>query len=150
VNNENPTARVGNLNIEGKEGEVLNLKENVQAITSERNNININNSAHNTHNNQPEVAQPVFKRPITISDYEELDPKELLEFDQRTTLTYLKDLMILEHTILSLFFFKSLKFPLFMRVLKVVFNISMQFAVNAMLYTDDVIDARQTNKENVY
>jgi hypothetical protein len=86
---------------------------------------------------------------ISIPDYEELRPNELLKYDTRTTMAYLKDLLIVEHTILSLVFRKSLKDPLFIRVWMLVFCLSMQFAFNALVYTDAVIDQRQVDQQNV-
>jgi hypothetical protein len=138
---------------EKHQNNVLQLKENKDFITTERENILTNNSV--TQNAATAAKEninnltPVSKGLITIPDYEELLPKELLKFDKRTTLAYLKDLMILDHTILSLVFRKSLKDPLFIRVLQVVFAFSMQFAINAMLYTDGVIDERQSKLADV-
>jgi hypothetical protein len=97
------------------------------------------------------VAEPNAKldNMMSIPDYEELSPKELLKYDNRTTKAYLIDMLIVEHSILSLVFRKSLKDPLFLRVLMLVFSLSMQFAFNALVYTDDVIDQRLLDKQNV-
>jgi hypothetical protein len=134
---------------EKEQGVILQLRENKDPITTERENININNVDNEDARVTKSDIIAVTKELITIPDYEELSPNELLKLDKRSTLTYLKDLMILDHTILSLVFRKSLKEPLFIRVLQMVFSFSMQFAINAMLYTDDVIDQRQSKLANV-
>jgi hypothetical protein len=126
---------------------MLQLRENKDPIITDREIINI------SHNYNAPTTKEIMhidgvslpsKKVITIPDYEELSPIELLKYDKRTTLHYLKDLMILDHPLLSLVFRKSLKDPMFMRILQMVFSFSMQFAINAMLYTDDVIDERQS------
>jgi hypothetical protein len=144
-------------------GGVLKLRENTQLITTDRENIHINNP-ENIHNNNPtndnvqftkrdvdlRTSPPVSNKGMnTIPDYNELSPVEQLKHDNRSSLPYLKDLMICEHTILSLVFRKSLKDPLFIRVLQMVFSFSMQFGINAMLYTDNVIDDRQSKLADV-
>jgi hypothetical protein len=139
---------------ESRQGNVLQLKENRDFVATERENILINNAvSQNAETTKGDIninnLTPVSKGLITIPDYEELLPRELLKFDKRTTFAYLKDLMILDHTILSLVFRKSLKDPLFIRVLQVVYSFSMQFAINAMLYTDGVIDERQSKLADV-
>jgi hypothetical protein len=87
---------------------------------------------------------------VSIPDYEELHPKELLKYDSRTTMAYLRDMLIVEHSVLSLVFRKSLKDPLFIRVWMLVFYHSMQFAFNALVYTDAVIDQRQVDQKDVF
>jgi hypothetical protein len=84
---------------------------------------------------------------ISIPDYDALSPRDLIQYDKRTPMAYFKDILIVDHTILSLIFRKSLKDPLFIRVVMLVFNLSMQFALNAMVYTDDVIDQKQIKQD---
>jgi hypothetical protein len=140
---------------ENDHGDVLKLRENREPMTTDRENIHINNPTDNNvqftkrdedQGNSPSVSN---KGTNTIPDYNELSPIEQLKHDKRSTLTYLKDLMICEHTLLSLVFIKSLKDPLFIRVLQMVFSFSMQFCINAMLYTDNVIDDRQSKLADV-
>jgi hypothetical protein len=155
---------------------ILQLRENHQdPIATDREHIHINSSGDENEQISKEEIQidslssavkgmitipdyeeiqidslsSAVKGMITIPDYEELPPDKILKLDKRTTLTYLKDLMILDHAILSLVFRKSLKDPLFIRVLQTVFSLSMQFAINAMLYTDNVIDERQSKLATV-
>jgi hypothetical protein len=97
----------------------------------------------------PETKEKLCNK-ISIPDYEELSPEMLLKHDNRTTMTYLKDMIVVEHSVLSLIFRKSLKDPLFLRMWMLVYSLSMQFAFNALVYTDDIIDKRQVNKEPVF
>jgi hypothetical protein len=125
----------------------LKLKENNNEITeneivhntNKTNNNEIIITTHNsitTHNNITTQVNE-FK---TLPDYEQLTPTELHIYDKRPIMTYLKDMLILDHPFLSLLFKRSLKDPSFIRMLRLVFSLSMQFAVSAMLYTDNLID----------
>ena len=44
---------------------------------------------------------------------------------------------------------RSLFDPLFLRIVKLVFSLSMQLAVNAMFYTDSYIDKRLIDQDDV-
>jgi hypothetical protein len=150
---ENPVITDNNLT-DNDNDNILKLRENRQPITTDREKIHINNPTDDNCSTNRDVnlrtsSPGSNKVTITIPDYSELSPIEQLKHDKRSTLTYLKDLMICEHTILSLVFRKSLKDPLFIRVLQMVFSFSMQFGINAMLYTDNVIDDRQSKLADV-
>jgi hypothetical protein len=135
---------------------VLQLRNNRDVSEVDRANFKINNFII-----QKEVGVITSEKPenkhnglriktISVPDYDELSARELIKFDKRTTLVYFRDLLIIDHSIISIIFKTSLKDPLFIRVLQLVFILSMQFAVNAMLYTDGLIDKRATEQEDVY
>jgi hypothetical protein len=82
------------------------------------------------------------KRIITIADYESLEPIDLLKFDKRTSFEFLKDLLVLDHALLTFLFKRSFKDPFFLRLIKLTFSLSLQFGINAMLFTDQYIESR--------
>jgi hypothetical protein len=98
---------------------------------------------HNTNN--IEKSEKI----ISLSDYNSLLPQDLLKYDKRTNMTFLKDILISEHSLLSLLFQKSLKNPAFIRLLRLVFSLNIQFAFNALLITDDYIDQIANNPNKV-
>jgi hypothetical protein len=98
---------------------------------------------HNTNN--VEKTEKI----ISLLDYDALSPQDLLKYDNRTNSTFLKDTLTTEHSLLSLLFQKSLKNPAFIRLLQLVFSLSIQFAFNALLITDDDIDQRTNNPNKV-
>jgi hypothetical protein len=130
---------------------ILQLKENKVADgTTDRENVKMDNLTNTRVGGSEElIASSCISKSISIPDYAELTPLELIKYDKRSTLTYFKDMMILNHKVLSLIFKRSLKAPLFIEMLKLVFSLSMLFAVNAMVYTDDVIDKRQVDMKDV-
>jgi hypothetical protein len=85
---------------------------------------------------------------LTIQDYEELTPLQGLTFDRRTAFQYLKDLMIIEHPVASIIFKRSFIDPPFLQILKETFKLSLQFGINAMLYTDGYIDQSQSQQSD--
>jgi hypothetical protein len=134
------------------EGNVLQLKEN-KAITTDREDIHINNVEINeSHkkNSNTNMANISVVRTITLQDYEELTPVKQLLYDKRKIFTFLKDQLALDHPLFSLIFKRSLMDPLFLRVYQLVFSLSMQFAANAMFYSDSYIDKRLINQAQVY
>jgi hypothetical protein len=126
---------------------VLQLKDNDLAIQKTENNQQINNyivqdttQVHADiilHNSKTSLDEKI----ISVYDYEELNPADMIKYDKRTTYIFLKDKLITEHSLLSLIFKRSLKEPAFIRILKLNFSLSIQFALNGMLMTDDNITA---------
>jgi hypothetical protein len=134
-------------------GDILKLNENKDGTNppKQTDDVVMTNCSVNIPESKTQSAEPDDKlcSMISIPDYEELTPKELLKYDNRTTVRYFRDLLFVHHGVLSLVFRKSLKEPLFIRVWMFVFSLSMQFVFNALMYTDDVIDQRQANQKNV-
>jgi hypothetical protein len=85
---------------------------------------------------------------ISLEDYEKLD-YENLYYDKRTFFVTYKDSLIEEHSLFSLIFKRSLMEPFFIRLIKFTFEMSMTFALSAMLFTDKYIEARINNQKSV-
>jgi hypothetical protein len=86
---------------------------------------------------------------ITIRDYVELEPINALKYDNRTNFALFKDNLSTEHSLFSLLFKKSLRDPIYLRLAKLIFTLSMQFTFNAMLITDNDIDANTNDPSRV-
>jgi hypothetical protein len=148
---DQPERKNESLTIE--ERNILQLYENKATVT-DREDILINNkvelnSSHkkNTNNDMTNIT---VERTITLQDYEELTPAKQLTYDKRKNLSFLKDQLAIDHPLFSLLFKRSLIDPLFLRVYQLVFSLSMQFAANAMFYTDSYIDKRLNNQAQVH
>jgi hypothetical protein len=104
---------------------------------------------HIENKNESKLDKKEYNNPITIGDYEQLGPLDIIQYDKRPFCKYLADKLIMDHTIVSLIFKKSLFDPFYLRLLKLIFQISLQFCANALVFTDDFIDARALDKQKV-
>jgi hypothetical protein len=132
-----------------------NNKENVGIAKDDNENekeiIKLNNFIGNDNiklqtDTKLEENKPKF---ISLEDYESLEPLKLF-CDKRPFLTMFKDLLIQDHSLISLIFKRSLFDPFFIRLAKFVFEIHMQFVFNAVLFDDSLIEARIDNVQAVY
>jgi hypothetical protein len=133
-------------NIENKNN--LALKENKgqvqEQVIENINNCQVNNFIVLTNkeekidDKQNTTHNPKFHI-ITIKDYETLEPDQLY-FDKRSFMVMLKDSLVFDHALISLFFKRSLVDPAFLRLIKFVFELSLQLAFNALFYTDGNIE----------
>jgi hypothetical protein len=137
----------GETHIQDNQDGVLRLRDN--NLTTDRCELQVNNYTTNENNIKKPDTNTQGKKPITLADYGALSSVDLLKVDKRTTLVYLRDLLLLEHSAVSLVFKRSFKDPFFLRLYKFVFSVSMLFAMNALTYTDSYIDQQHTNPEQV-
>jgi hypothetical protein len=75
--------------------------------------------------------------------------EELIEYDNRPYLKYLKDIFITRHEIGKVFFFPDIFVPKFLKILSFAQVTSVKFALNAILYDDSLINERNSLKDNV-
>jgi hypothetical protein len=85
---------------------------------------------------------------ITLKDYEKLSLDEIIKYDNRGFFTFMKDHILDGHILLSIFK-KSLVEPIYIRVILLVYIISMSFAFNAICFSDDYINSRASEPERV-
>jgi hypothetical protein len=131
--------------------DVLQLKDN-EVPSSE---VEVNN--YIVPENSPDKADIILDNKnkqeknitkiITLEDYEALNYIDSLKHDKRSNLNFFKDKLFVEHSLFSLIFKKSLKDPIYLRMSKTVFTLSLQFASNAILITDNFID--QSNQVRI-
>jgi hypothetical protein len=130
---------------DNNQANVLQLRENVN---SERNELHLQSLGSKTINTEQTKIKSKSNQ-ISIPDYESLTPMDLLIYDKRSNFKYLTDILILEHPIISVILKRSLKDPLFLRLFKLLFSLSIVFGMNALTYTDSYIDMTQSNVDNV-
>lgn len=89
---------------------------------------------------------------VTLRDYEELSPSLAVKYEKRKFSTLLWDFLQEEQMIIWVLFKKSIFNPLWVRIVYLVFNLSIAFALNAIFFSDDYIDQRATvpKDERVY
>jgi hypothetical protein len=122
----------------------------IEGISHNDKSFNQNYGNRNRQEANDKNENVVYNSPITIHDYEELGAMDVIEYDKRKFTKYLADELVMNHSIISLFFKKSLFDPFYIRLMKLIFQISLQFCTNALLFTDDYIDARALNTQKVY
>jgi hypothetical protein len=98
---------------------------------------------------QPEVCDGLAQQvKVTLHDYKSLKVKDF-QYDKRSFLVYLRDELIVHHRLLSIVFKRSLISPIYLRLNKLIFELSMTFALSAMLFNDTLIDNRAEDSQNV-
>jgi hypothetical protein len=86
---------------------------------------------------------------ITHNDYESLSIKESIRYDNRDFKTFLIDQIKQQQRIISLIYKVSLMDPFFLRINKLVFELSMSFAMSAIVFSDTYIDERAVSDDRV-
>ena len=90
-----------------------------------------------------------FKHKFSLKDYYELTPFEAFVFDKRTFPTIIWDELRENHIVFTLFLKFSLIYPLWTRLLWIIYSLSVIFFLNALFFTDDYMDKRINKiKEN--
>ena len=85
----------------------------------------------------------VFKiKFITMKDYEELNPYDAILYDKRSFFILFFDKLKEENALINLFFYTSIFEPLWIRFIFFYFSLSLNFALSAFFFSDDIIDAR--------
>jgi hypothetical protein len=74
---------------------------------------------------------------------------ELIKFDKRSYKKYLFDIFLTRHEVGKVFFFPDVFVPKFIIMLYFAQVTSVEFALNAILYDDQLINDRNTLKDNV-
>jgi hypothetical protein len=96
------------------------------------------------------IANPLLNQ-ITIKDYEYLQTiKDCMKFNKRTFKSYLWDGLVYKHRLLSVIFKHSLIDPFYLRISKLIFDISLTFGLNAMTYSDYYIEIRALSRDKVF
>jgi hypothetical protein len=110
--------------------------------------INIQANEKEDKSENIEINNLIIEEP-TVKDYDELTRHEQLMYDRRSFSTYLKEGIINEHRIINILFKKTLFHPFYIKVNKLIFELSMGLALNALMYTANYIDQRATANDKV-
>lgn len=81
---------------------------------------------------------------LTMKDYEEMTFDQLIIYDKRSFFKYYFDTILEEHCILEIIFKRSLVYPKLFRTSLLFFSFSLDFALNAIFYSDSYISARHS------
>jgi hypothetical protein len=139
-----------NIDPRNDEDDVVKHNNFIDGISHNDKSFNQSYENRNQQEAKGKNENVVYNSPITIHDYEELGAMDVIEYDKRKFTKYLEDELVMNHRIISLFFKKSLFDPFYIRLIKLIFQVSLQFCTNALLFTDDYIDARAINTQKVY
>jgi hypothetical protein len=82
-----------------------------------------------------------FKEP-TMKDYDELDPDIAIQLDKRPFFRLFFDFLVSENSLFELIFKRSIIEPLWIRIVMFIYNLSIMFAMSALLYSDDMVDSK--------
>jgi len=137
----------------GKRGSTSNPisdKNRRASLYSDLSNYNLNNLNNKLNDQdkkvpeQPLSSEVAFKNlNATVQDFENLNIEERNKYDYRNFWEYLKDLIIMDNTILSLFFKRSLFHPIHIRVMHSFTFIMIIITINTILFSDADISERQ-------
>jgi hypothetical protein len=149
-----------NVNSIENENEV-NLTSSILSWKKEKNttndNVNIKNNYVYDMNISREVktdtktklASKKSQHIITMRDFNSLTLEERFTYDNRSIITYCKDSLIQHHSIISIIYKGSVVDPIFIRVAKLIFTLSLIFGINALLFTEYYIQLRATSTYEV-
>lgn len=88
------------------------------------------------------VNSPIQPLQLTNFDLEDMDYDDLLIYEKRNIFRYYYITLIDEHILLTAFFKHSLLLPRFIRISLMIHYFSMEFALNALFYSDEYISKR--------
>jgi hypothetical protein len=98
---------------------------------------------------QNQVTSAVCKSEVTMTDYESLNISEMFVYDKRSLKKYLWDNFVRHNLLMSILFKHSFVDPIYIRITKLVFCISLIFGTNAMLFSDYYIELRANSNYKV-
>jgi len=81
---------------------------------------------------------------FTNKDYEILNPYDAIIYDKRNFFELLFTFLIEENVLINLLFCESILEPLWLRLVFFYFDLSINFAMSALFFSDDYIDERST------
>jgi hypothetical protein len=161
-------SKMTNLNDVNKNKEVPSKKENIEitdrSISPLKDSVVINISPKSIQNELTDSRlkdmkvytkryKNIYERhpdhAATLRDYEELSPFDAVLCDKRPFKQMFLDNLTDEHVVVELIWRVSILNPLWIRILYFFFNLSINFAMNALFFSDALIDKRTESSESV-
>jgi hypothetical protein len=150
----------GNLKLKDNKNlnEIDNIELNKTAEYEKPNekNIHIHNNFVDQKNASVELPKnfdviPLSLTPtaVTMRDYESLSLVERVAYDNRSFSTYLWNNISRTNLLVSIFYKHSIIDPIHIRIAKLIFQISLIFGTNAILFTDYYIEQRANENDKV-
>jgi hypothetical protein len=153
-NNNNDLDNVQIYKIMGNNN--IDLENNVQIINNNVVDKKIENTVGDTNTEEHDTPKPpeskskvTFYNEITMRDYEALSIEEMFIYDNRSFKKYLKESLIRNNMILAIILKHSILDPIYIRISKFIFSISLIFGINAMLFNEDYIEQRVSGNYKV-
>ena len=84
----------------------------------------------------------IFTHEFCYNDYNQLSPFDAVMYDKRSFFKLYIDDLRENHIILTIFLKNSLLYPKWIRIIWLLYNISLTFFLNGLLFTDGYIDNR--------
>lgn len=110
-------------------------------------NMNVNHSSNYLDYKQLSSSQIKIPEIKTKADFEELPISFQLIIDKRSFFQFVWDDLKESHPYINLILVKSILNPFFIRITSLIFSISLEFALNAMFFTDSYINQQAQVKE---
>lgn len=149
-NNESNTERnfIDVINVYNIISKAPSLSKNMSNTNANDNNIKSNNRSKKLSNKEylDKYKDLKIDDIKTHKDFNNLPICVQVEIDNRSICQILVNSIKLEHRILNLFFLKSVINPLWIRLTSVLFEYSMDFALNAIYFSSDIINSQYEAK----
>jgi hypothetical protein len=140
------------INIEIQDNDPL---ESVANIVDNKNETDSNKQDRNEkiQSTEDELVDENYKKflhvDINQGTAEYCTASELVKYDKRSYRRYLLDIFLTRHPIGKIFFYPNIFMPKYLTTLFFVQGVCMNFAINAILYNDSLINERNKLKDNV-
>jgi hypothetical protein len=146
---ENKIVNEGNVSLNIGAPEATQKSRHNEANSIVNNNY-LNDTIDKGSKRNSGLVQPMVKMvPITLPDYYSLRTDEIIIFDKRGFSEYIKNILCDRHILINLFTKKSLMVPLYLRTIKLLFELTLIFTINALLYSEGYISTRANSPNKV-
>jgi len=79
-----------------------------------------------------------------------MESEHVIKFDKRPLLKILYHYILLRHTFVLTFLFSSIFIPFHVRISKFFLLLNLNWCINAILYTDDLIEQRNIESNKIF
>ena len=129
------------------ENKANNANSNTNNIFQNQNSANALRFYSNSSKSDSNSSDTNFTTEFSNKDINNMTVEQKLKYDKRSNKEYLCQTIRLDHSILNLFFFKSILDPIYLRVILFVLEITLMFTFNAIIFSDEYINERLKSEE---
>ena len=87
---------------------------------------------------------------ITLKDYNSFTADQIVQYDKRKFIQIFWHFFLLRHSFVNAFIYCSILDPFHIRISKFFMNINLNFILNALLYSDNMIESRNLQSDTIY
>jgi hypothetical protein len=131
---DNIMVLVDNIGKGSADGENTIAKSKIKPVENIQHGLDIVHNGGNTNNMKCDF--------ITYQDFSNIPSTQRFEYDMRDFKKYVGDELIQHHSVFKLFVKDSFVDPTWLSFIKLVYKINLVFGINAMVYSDYIIDRR--------